>query len=341
MASIRQKNGAWVVDIRRKGHKSISKSFRTKSLAQTWAREIEQQIDSMQYKDVRSLALVTVRALIDKYIEEIGSIKKIGRTKADSLRKWKITHGALTVSELTDDLLIKHIQQRAKTVSGVTIAVDLAYLSGVLKTAKELWRMPVDMSVTVTARASLRYLGLTSKSRERDRRPTNGEIEDICLHFAIKTRQRVPMGDLIHFAIETAMRAGEIVNLRWQDINHDHKTITIRNRKHPTEKEGNHQEVPLLGTAYDILVRQPKKDKEERIFPIAEGTVSSLFPRACNALGIDDLRFHDLRHEGVSRLFERGLSIMEVSLISGHRDLKMLKRYVNLRAVDISNKYLS
>lgn len=125
----------------------------------------------------------------------------------------------------------------------------------------------------------------------------------------------------------------------WQDINHDHKTIIIRNRKHPTEKEGNHQEVPLLGTAYAILVKQSRKENEERIFPIAEGTVSSLFPRACNALGIVDLRFHDLRHEGITRLFERGLSIMEVSLISGHRDLKMLKCYVNLRASDIAKKY--
>lgn len=102
-------------------------------------------------------------------------------------------------------LLIKHIQERAKTVTGVTIAVDLAYLGGILKTAKELWRMPVDITVVANARASLRYMGLSSKSKECDRRPTMKEIDDICLHFNAKLKQRVPMADLIHFAIESAM----------------------------------------------------------------------------------------------------------------------------------------
>jgi len=333
VASIRQRNGAWVADIRRKGHKSISKSFATKGKAQAWAREIEGQIDAMQFKDARGLAHITLSQLIDRYTEEIGGIKPFGRNKVDVLRKWKLSHGSMPVSELTEDVLIDYVRERAKTVSGVTVAVDLAYLGGVLRTARELWRLPVDPSVTASARASLRYMGLSAKSKERERRPTQSEIDDLVLHFAIRTRQRVPMGDLILFAVETAMRLGEIIRLKWTDINHDHKTITIRDRKHPTEKEGNDQEVPLLGSAYEIVMRQLQDD--ERIFPITEGTPSSLFPRACKTLGIADLRFHDLRHEGVSRLFEHGYSIEQVALISGHRDWKMLSRYVQLRAKDL------
>lgn len=333
MASIRQRNGAWVADIRRKGHKSISKSFPTKGKAQAWAREIEGQIDAMQFKDTRGLAHITLSQLIDRYTEEIGGIKPFGRNKSDVLRKWKVSHGSTSISELTEDALIDYVRERAKTVSGVTIAVDLAYLGGVLRTAKELWRLPVDVSITTSARSGLRYMGLSAKSKERERRPTQAEIDDLVLYFAIRTRQRVPMGDLILFAIETAMRLGEIIRIKWSDINHDHKTIIIRDRKHPTEKEGNDQEVPLLGSAYEIVMRQPKGD--ERIFPITEGTPSSLFPRACKSLGIVDLRFHDLRHEGVSRLFERGYSIEQVALVSGHRDWKMLSRYVQLRAKDL------
>jgi len=204
---------------------------------------------------------------------------------------------------------------------------------GVLKTAHELWGLPVDTTVTAVGRSSLKYLGLSAKSKERERRPTQKEIDDICLYFTTKVRQKVPMEDLILFAIDTAMRAGEIIGLKWDDINHTDKTIIIRDRKHPTEKTGNDQEVPLLGQSYQILMRQPRKDA--RIFPIANGTVSSLFPRACAVLKIIDLRFHDLRHEGVSRLFERGYTIEQVALVSGHRDWKMLSRYVQLRAKDL------
>ncbi|MCX7219496.1 MAG: tyrosine-type recombinase/integrase, partial [Burkholderiales bacterium] len=120
---------------------------------------------------------------------------------------------------------------------------------------------------------------------------------------------------------------------RWEDINHKDKTIIIKDRKHPTEKDGNDQEVPLLGTAYEIVMRQ--KQTDERIFPITEGTPSSLFPRACKELGIVDLRFRDLRHEGVSRFFEQKYSIEQVALLSGHRDWKMLARYTQVRAKDL------
>jgi integrase len=333
MARIVQKGLSWVVDIRRKGHKSISKSFPTKGKAQVWAREIESQMDAMTFKDARGLTGVTVKDLIERYQKEIGGIKEFRRTKTYELEMWKTTHGHFTMAELTDSVLIDWAKERAKTVTGATIAVSLAYLGAVIKTAKELWRMPVDVTICKSATASLKYLGVSAKSKHRERRPTQKEIDDICLFFTVKRKQKVPMEDLILFAIETAMRLGEIINLKWEDLNVQDKTIIIRNRKHPTEKQGNDQEVPLLGEAFNIVMRQ--KQTDERIFPIAEGTPSSLFPRACKDLGIIDLRFHDLRHEGVSRFFEQGYRIEQVSLLSGHRDLKMLMRYTHVKAKDL------
>ena len=290
-------------------------------------------MDALQFKDARGLTGITVKQLIERYMKEIGGISPFRRTKILSLNTWIKTHGDLSLAEFTADQLIEWATMRAKTVSGATIAVDLAYLGVILRTAKELWRLPVDDSIARTARGSLKYLGVSAKSKHRERRPTQKEIDDICLYFTTKRRQKVPMEDLILFAVATAMRLGEILRLQWDDINHDDKTIIIRDRKHPTEKEGNDQEVPLLGDAYKIAMRQ--KNTDARIFPVTEGTTSSLFPRACKALGIIDLRFHDLRHEGVSRFFEQKYSIEQVALLSGHRDWKMLARYTQVKAKDL------
>jgi integrase len=134
------------------------------------------------------------------------------------------------------------------------------------------------------------------------------------------------------------MRVEEITLLRWSDLNIKDRTIIIRNRKHPRQKEGNDQEVPLLGKAFEIIQRQPRPDqltRDARIFPVKVDTITTIFPRAKKALGIHDLHFHDLRHEGVSRLFELGFQIQEVALVSGHRDWKMLARYTQIKAKDL------
>lgn len=335
MASIQKRGTGWFVQIRRTGHKSVSKSFPTKSLASEWARKVESEMDASLYRDNRSLNSITFGDLVDRYTEEIGAIRPFGKNKAAVLRTLKAALGNVPLSALNADRLGKYVdQRRAGGAGGVTVGIDLTYIGGILKTASAIWKMPVDQTAVSDARARLAHLGVSTKSRERTRRPTAGEIAQLCEHFRAKgSRQRVPMVDVIQFAVATAMRLGEIIGLKWADLNTADRTIIIRDRKHPTEKAGNDQEVPLLGDAFDIVQRQPRAG--ERIFPITEGTVSTLFPRACNKLGIDDLKFHDLRHEGVSRLFEQGYSIEQVALVSGHRDWKMLARYTQIRAKDL------
>jgi integrase len=120
-------------------------------------------------------------------------------------------------------------------------------------------------------------------------------------------------------------------------LNEADKTIRIQDRKHPSAKIGNHQIVPLLNVAghdaFAIVQAQPRKGR--RIFPANARTVGDYFTQAVADLEIDDLRFHDIRHEAISRLFEAQYRIEEVSLVSGHRDWSMLKRYTHLRAVDL------
>jgi integrase len=206
----------------------------------------------------------------------------------------------------------------------------------VFKTAKGLWKLPVSPEPIEVARANMGHLKISTKSTERKRRPTEQEIDRLCDY--LDEHSSLPMRDIIDFAIESAMRIEEITLLRWVDLNEADRTILIRNRKHPRDKVGNGQEVPLLGRTFEIVQRQPKPAEltpASRIFPVLADTVSTIFPRAKKALGIDDLRFHDLRHEGVSRLFEQGCQIQEVALVSGHRDWKMLARYTQIKAKDL------
>lgn len=336
MASVIKVGGKWRAQVRRKGFPTETRSFNVKAQAAAWAAKIEANMMAMKHQDTRIIANLTLGELIDRYTSEIGAVKPFGRNKSDVLKKLKDSMGGKTMPSLTIDALMHHVRARhAAGAGGVTIGIDLSYLGSLLATAKNLWRLPVNTEAVEVARANLKYMGLSTKSKERDRRPTRDEIERIKAHFAAKgSRQKVPMPDLIEFAAETAMRAGEIIRLKWADLNEVDRTIIIRNRKHPTEKIGNDQEVPLLGASFQIVKRQPRT-ADPRIFPVTDGTISSIFPRACQALGIVDLTFHDLRHEGVSRLFEQGYRIEQVALVSGHRDWKMLARYTQIKAKDL------
>lgn len=333
MASVIKVGDKWRAQVRRKGFPSETRSFDVRSQAAAWAAKIESDMMALKHHDTRIIANLTVADLIDRYNEEVGSIKAFGKNKTSVLAMLRDRLGKRALPALTVDVLMTYVRERhAGGAGGVTIGIDLSYLGSLLKTAQNLWRLPVDLSVVAAARANLQYLGLSAKSKERERRPTADELSAITAHFADKKRQKVPMGDLIAFAVATAMRAGEIIRLRWGDVDEKHRTVIIRDRKHPTEKVGNDQEVPLLGEAFTIAMRQPRG---ELIFPVTDGTISTLFPRACKAIGIKDLHFHDLRHEGITRLFEQGYTMEQVMLVSGHRDPKMLMRYVQLRARDL------
>ena len=144
------------------------------------------------------------------------------------------------------------------------------------------------------------------------------------------------MSRIVKFAIATAMRQDEICSLTWTDVDLRTRLATVRNRKDPRRKEGNHQKVPLLDTTgYDAVAILNEQKRHEpntvRVFPYNGRSLGTAFRRACKALDIEDLHFHDLRHEATSRLFEAGFDIPEVSLVTGHKDWKMLRRYLNLR----------
>jgi integrase len=140
------------------------------------------------------------------------------------------------------------------------------------------------------------------------------------------------MKPLIILAIETAMRRGEMLDLQWQHVD------LVRCVAHlPLTKNGDSRDIPLSRRAVAILkgLMADKGQNADRVFPVTPNSVRLCFEHLRVRAQMEDFRFHDLRHEGVSRLFEKGLNIAEVSTISGHKELRMLQRYTHLRAEDL------
>jgi integrase len=332
MATFVKVGNRWRAQIRQKGHPATSKNFATKALAVQWARAMEADLDAGRARTEPPKPTTTVSELVDRYINEMSAAKPFGRNKADVLKKIKELLGPDVAGELTAERVVDYIR-KDRGIRDVTATIDLTYLKGVLKIARALWREPVQPGVVDDAREILRYMGSLNRSGERDRRPTADELAGLRDWFGRHSLSLTP--DVFDFILASCFRPpSEITRLRWEDLNHKDRTIIIHDRKDPRKKIGNHQTVPLLHGAYDIVMRQPQVS--EFIFPVNGHSWSTFFPRACRDLKIEDLRLYDLRHEAISRLVESNKhSFPEMMLITGHKDPKQLMRYTQLRARDL------
>lgn len=216
----------------------------------------------------------------------------------------------------------------------------IAFIRAILLHAAAVHGIEVSIESVQLARAALKHLDLVGKSNERDRRPTQDELNRLIEYAESNPQQFLPLGRIIRFAVATAMRQAEICRIEWSDVDMTKRTVTIRDRKDPRRKDGNHQVVPLLNsTGYDawqiILEQRIVTRGIGRVFPYHSKSVGAAFHRSCNKIDLDDLCFHDLRHEGTSRLFEAGFSIQQVAMVTGHKDWRMLRRYTNLKPEDL------
>jgi integrase len=335
MASIIERDGKYRALVRTAGHNKCA-TFSTRAAAKQWAARVQGEIEELRASGIMQPKGKTIGDLIDRYTLELYPAKKWGRSKTADLALLKKKLGSIAADKLNEAHIVKCFRDRHDEGAGpVTISAQAGYLVSVLKVARTLWHLDVPLQAAQQARSALNNVGLVGKSQRRDRRVTDAEIAKIIAHFE-KQRTTLPYPDLIRFALATGMRISEICRLQWKDLNERDKTIVIRDRKHPTDRLGNDQIVPLLNVtgfdAFAIVQRQPRGGA--RIFPVSEKTVCSVFPRQLQKLGIDDLHLHDLRHEAISRLFEAGYRIEQVALVSGHRDWAMLKRYTHVRAAD-------
>lgn len=338
IVKIQKKAGVrWKAVIRRKQEPIITKTFTKKTQAQDWINKTESQLVSGTYREDKQ----NFGGLIDKYIKEINPIKPIGRSKMYNLLSIQKDLGSYQLKELSAEVLQRYALNRKACPS--TVKSDFSYIGVVLNTAESLWGYKPKFDEYKRALDSLNRLGVVGSSNERERRVTDNEIE-LLLQCANTT---LPLEDIVRFAVATSMRASEITNLRWSELSEDCKSVVIRERKHPKKKKD--EIVPLMPAATEIITRQPRtadttlipvgtKRVRERvpacdlIFPYNIKSITTAFQRAVKKSGLEDLRFHDLRHEGISRLFELGLDSMVVATFSGHRDINMLRRYTHINA---------
>jgi integrase len=331
MASIVRRGERWVAYVSRKGARA-SRTFDTKSAAAIWAKRTEQELDLQAARGgVVSAKGKVFGDLIDRYVAELGPVKRWGRTKSATLRVIRNRLGDVPIEGFTSDVVVRYCKARAAEGAGrVTVSSDLSYISAVVRVARGAWREDLRPGVVEDARTALNLLGLIGKSTERARRPTQQELDRIVAYFEATERRRASrMADLVQFLVASGLRLGEACGLRWDDLDPQQRAITVRDRKHPMRDQRHDDRVPLLGDAWAIALRQPR-GADQRIFPIVPDSASAAFTRACAALSIADLHAHDLRHEALSRLGERGWSAPMIGSVSGHRDPRMVSRYVQL-----------
>ncbi|OFC35108.1 site-specific integrase [Acidithiobacillus caldus] len=339
----------WQVRIRKRGFPQQVRTFRTKAEAEAWARSIEAEMDRGVWQDRSEAERTTVGELLDRYAREVLADKKHCTPELSRLKTLDDAFGRVALARLTSSAIASFRDKRlrdegrgGKPVSGQTVKHEIGLLHRVLKKAEREWGIALPMGLP-TEKVQAPKL-----PQGRDRRLQGNEEERL---LAACARARNPwLLPLTRFAIETAMRAGEMLEtkgtadpetgerpiqttgLLWANVDLKKRTATL-----PMTKNGTARVVPLSSVAVEILRGLPCS-MDCRVFGTTYEAIHLSFTRACRRAGIKDLRFHDLRHEATSRFFEKGLNPMEVAAITGHKTLQMLKRYTHLRAEELAKR---
>jgi len=320
MSSIAKINGRYHVRIRRKGFKAQCRTFTQKADALKWARETEICLEQGLLQGPR----ITLAEVIDQYLAKISPAKKSGandRFRLSALRASDLSK--MQLLRITPSVIAEYRDSRLQDVQPATCLRDLNLLSHVFTIAMREW----DYQLPCNPVSQIRK---PPASKPRTRRLEKNEQKRLLDALAQSRSQWAK--PLVIVAIETGMRRGELLSLKWENVHLSRSYVHL-----PDTKNGNARDVPLSALAKETLAELPR-DISGCIFPIHFEALKSLWNRICRKLDIKDLRFHDLRHEATSRFFERGLNVIEVATITGHKDTKMLSRYTHLRAEDLSRK---
>lgn len=335
MASILLVNGKWRAQIRRAGQKSIAKSFDSKRDAEAWARRVESGMDAA--KPVVIAEDLTVEQLVGQYRlmrADLGRPVVATTNTHYMLEHLEQDLGTVRVQDLTPARLAKWAQQRHQEgAGGYTVNMELSQLGTAIRHTAAYLRVLLPDVVGV-ARPLLHYGQLITGGGRRTRRPTEDELVRVVAYIAARNPV---VADAVRVAAITGLRRGELARIQWNDIDELRKAVLVRQRKHPRRVEARDEWVPLLGDAWKIVQAQPRGDA--RIFPASREAMTDNVTAATKALGIPDLRLHDMRREATSRLRELGFDADERKAIVGHRSDAVHERYVAVTLESLHAKH--
>lgn len=322
MASFRFRNNRWQARVQRKGQKDLAKSFLNKSDAIQWARSIEIEIDRGTYINTDYAQKTLFKEILQKYLNDVAIHMRSADNQIIRVRKlMKHPIAEVNMAHLSPKHMADYRDERLKVIKPNTVIRELAILSSVINHARREWGLNIINPITMIKKPS--------STKGRDRILNDEELGRLLIQLEKISPWYKP---LVEFALETAMRRGELMSLLWVNINFE-KCVAFL----PLTKNGDSRYVPLSSKAVKILKALPR-DIEGRVFPLNKGTVSILFLRAARGAKVNNIHFHDLRHMAITRLASKFSNPIEIAAISGHKSLSMLKRYTHIKAEDLVQK---
>lgn len=323
MATIRKRGDLqWEAQVRKKGFPHVNNTFIYKEDAERWAKETEVAIERGLFFDRTKSERTTISELIERYRSDVLPALK-GKHAKPALNALLPVFGDYALSSVTSEMISKYRDNRLKSVAESTVKKEINLLSKVIDLAGKEWGIPVAVNPCLSVKRP-------SEPKGRDRRLEGNEEEMLLL----ACRQSSPELEAITIiGIETAARLGELLKLEWKRINLNKRTAQLLDTKN-----GDDRGIPLSSRAVATLQSLPRHIGSQVFYRwTASDSFNKTWTRACKRAGIEDLRFHDLRHEACSRLADK-FHMLELMKITGHKTAAMLARYYHPRAEDLAKR---
>lgn len=329
-------SGTYKALIRLKGWPTTSKTFRLKRDATDWARRTEDEMVRGTYLPRTGSERMTVEAALARYLAEVTPTKKATTQRSEGITAKHLNGflGKYSMAAITGELAAAYRDRRISDgKANNTIRIELAMLSNLFTIAIQEWGLGLTFNPVTNIRKP-------SPGQGRDRRLS--ATEERQLLEKVDAHSNPMLAWIVRIAIETGMRQSEILNLKISNVDLKNRVVRLLDTKNNSART-----VPLSAAATEAFksaVENPTRPSDSDLVFFGEpGRSGKRSPYQFTkiwagiklALGMNDLHFHDLRHEAVSRLVEGGLSDQEVASISGHKSMQMLRRYTHLRAEDL------
>jgi len=325
MAAIQRRKDRWQARIRRRGFPVEVKTFDTRQDAEQWARSVETDMDRGSFVSRSEAETHTLEDIIERYIADVMPTLRSASDEILRLRATCRTRLAkLSMTALTPKAVAAYRDERLKQVKPATLIRELAYLSAIINHARREWDINITNPVALIRKPP--------SPQGRDRVLSTDEEARLLAELAPTGRINVWLLPATILSLETNMRRGELVELRWVNVNLEDQTAHL-----PMTKNGTARSVPLSKKAVATLAAL-QRSIDGKVIPVKRNTLHAAFRKACKRADIKDLHWHDLRHTAITRLAQKLPNVIELAAVSGHRSLAMLKRYYHPSATKLARK---